>query len=352
MAAGQETRNDPNDPDSKTDDGFVHEFDFGTLYLNTAKIGPDTQLLSAEIVSDAVAGPHGTTVYMFAQEVMNCYAQTNAELLGSRQSAAIYAEGSLPGRVRWGCVYRDGQRLQALEYASVEPAENGYHFAGVSYTMYENMVLAIHVYGLDHVIDEDEAINLASMVEGIRGETSYRQVPSSYTGSELAMFDEADLSFNGMDLHDVKPEQLAMLLGNVVSDNWVDDVEGGFIRVLTYRDCELFLSYDANKQHPVVDTLSVSGDGMEGPRCLRIGDSLTSVRNRFRYGEGGFDEETMVETLYAVSEDENASSGQSDYSMPGVVVVRYQAPMEDGRLAILMLTFEQMYLTDMMLVLQ
>lgn len=348
-ASQEETRNNP--AASKSDEGYAYEYDFGVLYLSTPSITADTRVISAELASMDVPGPHGTTVYMFAQEVLSCYAMTNTSLVGSRQAAVAYVEGALEQGLRWGCVYRDGQRLQAIEYAMVEPAPEGYRFAGVSYSMYENMVMSIHVYGMGDPITEDEAVNLAGMVEDIRSESSYKQVPSSYMGSELAMFDEADLSFNGIDLHDVKPEQLAMQLGSVLSDNWIEDVNGDYIRVMTYAQCELILNYDKNKQHPQLDTLSITADGIEGPRCLRIGDSLTSVRNRFRYGEGGFDEETMTETLYEL-EGENAPCGYANYSMSGVVVVNYQAPMEDGRTATLMLTFEQMYLTDLMLVLQ
>lgn len=348
-ASLEETRNDPSA--SHSEDGYAYEYDFGTLYLSTPSITADTKVLSAEIASMDVPGPHGTTVYMFAQEVMACYAMTNTTLTGSRQSAAAYVEGNLDDGLRWGCVYRDGQRLQAIEYAMVEPSPDGYLFAGVSYSMYENMVMSIHVYGMGQPISEDEAVNLASMVEGIRGESSYKQVPSSYKGSELAMFDEADLTFGGVDLHTIKPEQLALQLGSVLEDDWIEDVNGEYLRVMNYAQCGLILKYDSNKQNPQLDTISITEDGMEGPRCLRIGDSLTSVRNRFRYGEGSFDEETMTETLYQL-EGENAPCGYANYSMSGIVVLNYEAPMEDGRTATLMLTFEQMYLTDLMLVLQ
>ena len=52
-------------------------------------------VISAELASMDVPGPHGTTVYMFAQEVLSCYAMTNTSLVGSRQAAVAYVEGAL-----------------------------------------------------------------------------------------------------------------------------------------------------------------------------------------------------------------------------------------------------------------
>lgn len=348
-AATQTPLNDPSAPEAMNEDGYVFEYPFGALHMS----GPDlatAQLISVELIGGDVAAPHGATVYMFSQEVMALFAQTNADLVGTRQAAVIYEEGLLPQTLRWGIAYRDGQRLQTLEYAALEPTEGGFRFRGVSFALQENMVISIQVYGMNQVMDESTAQNLSALVDSASTAKTYRQVPSSYNGGELAMFDEEDLVFAGLNLTSLTPEMACLALGDARGDEWIRDVDGGYIRVMTFDTCEVTFACDENRENPKAETFCALTDTVEGPRALRLGDSLTSVRNRFRYGEGSFNEETMVETLYG--ENSAAPSGLADYSVDGVTVVYYLAPLDDGRTATLMLTFEQMYMTDLLLALQ
>ena len=105
-------------------------------------------------------------------------------------------------------------------------------------------------------------------------------------------------------------------------------------------------SYDAQKQNPTLEMLSIDMDGLEGPRCVRIGDTLSSVISRFRNGEGDYDGVSR-EVLYG--DGENAPYGLAEYGDDATAGLWYAAKLEDGRTVVLSMSFEQMYLSDITL---
>ena len=104
--------------------------------------------------------------------------------------------------MRWGEVKRDGQRVQTVEYAVHERVETdgeGYTDTGVIFTMEDNIVSAIRVYGLSARTTEAE---ISTVRDNLRFDAlfdDYVQVPSSYNGADLPMFDGTDLQFSGID---------------------------------------------------------------------------------------------------------------------------------------------------------
>ena len=103
--------------------------------------------------------------------------------------------------------------------------------------------------------------------------------------------------------------------------------------------------YDAKKQNPVLEVMTIDMDGMEGPRAVRIGDTFSSVLCRFRYGEGEFD--GFTEALYGTMDA--APYGMAEYGDDASATLYYAMKADNGRTIQLYMPFEQMFLSEITL---
>ena len=87
---------------------------------------------------------------------------------------------------------------------------------------------------------------------------------------------------------------------------------------------------------------TIDGEDLEGPRALRVGDSLNMAMQRFRSGEGELD--GLYEVLYGTVGE--GSWGDADYGDDASVTLRYGLTLDDGRDVLLMVLFEMYTLTE------
>lgn len=342
--------NDPTAPEANTEDGYAFIYEFATLYMDRPEMTEDSVLKNLVIVSAEEEAPRGTRVDMFTSDVLASYYNENETLAGDRGFAALYVSNTMPMGAMWGWVQRDGQRIMAIQYAvhdQLASGGDGYTDAGLLYTIQENMVAAIRAYGLDVVIDEADVLDNLSAVEDVMAQTGYVQVPVSYIGTDLSPFQESDLAFAGIDFLTLTPEAAAAAFGAAREDQWMEDDTGEYIRSMEFAQCELTFIYDKNKENPALYSMSILADGIEGPRCVRIGDSFPSVLNRFRYNEGQYDDATMTEVLYGTVG--TAPWGSAEYSEDGSATLRYTLRAASGQAVVLHLNFSYMSLNEIML---
>lgn len=335
--------------ESATPEGYEYIFDFATLYADTPILGEDTTVNTIVLTSEEENGPRNVRVNNALSDVLDAYYTENEELLGSRESAVLYAVDMLPEFAAWGQVLRDGQRVQTVQYAAHEQLATGgegYTDAGVIYTMAENRVVAIRVYGLSSRIARSEvsSVMYAVMMAALKDE--YAQVPFSYDGAELSVFSAADMDFFGIDFPFLTPDAAIAVLGEPATDLWVDNGDDGYIRVQTFAGCELTYLYNKERTEGSVYMLYINADGMEGPRAVRVGDAFSSVYNRFRNGEGEYQEDG-TEVLYGAPGGDHF--GQASYGTDASATLRYSFLTEDGRKVELQLVFTVMELTEIML---
>lgn len=339
-----------NDPaQSLTAEGYEHVFDFATLYADAPIISADTAVSAVVLTGDDEKDHRGLTVNSDLASVLAAYYSENAELAGSRETAVLYAMDRLPEAAMWGQVNRDGQRVQTVQYGVHEQLPSGgegYSDAGVIYTMVENRVAAIRVYGLDSRIPMDVVNDVMYNVLVAALAEDYVQVPFSYVGAELTAFGAEDLTFSGMDFLSLDGEKAIALLGAPMSDRWMENGDLGWIRVLTYGDCELTYLYNADRSQCEIYMLAITADGLEGPRGVRCGDTFSSVYNRFRNGEGAYQEDG-TEVLYG--DESQGAFGKAEYGFDASATLRYGFPLEDGRKVVLKLEFTVMELTGVAL---
>lgn len=347
LAAGAPL-NDPTEEAAYTEDGYAFVYDFATLYMDRPEMTADSVLQAVVVYSPEEQGPRGTGVDQLSSEVLNAFYNENNDLQGDSSFAALYVSDTMPAGALWGWVQRDGQRIETIQYAVHEQLSSGgdgYTDCGLVYTLSDNLVAAIRAYGLNETISADEVRSNLDAVQEVSEKTEYAQVPTSINGSELEMFDRDDLIFSGLDFLSLTPEEAEAHLGAAQEDDWMED-EGAYLRSMEFASCTMTFSYDAQKQNPTLEMLSIDMDGLEGPRCVRIGDTLSSVISRFRNGEGDYDGVSR-EVLYG--DGENAPYGLAEYGDDATAGLWYAAKLEDGRTVVLSMSFEQMYLSDITL---
>lgn len=347
LAAGAPL-NDPTEEAAYTEDGYAFVYDFATLYMDRPEMTADSVLQAVVVYSPEEQGPRGTGVDQLSSEVLNAFYNENDDLQGDSSFAALYVSDTMPAGALWGWVQRDGQRIETIQYAVHEQLSSGgdgYTDCGLVYTLSDNLVAAIRAYGLNETISADEVRSNLDAMQEVSEKTEYAQVPTSINGSELEMFDRDDLIFSGLDFLSLTPEEAEARLGAAQEDDWMED-EGAYLRSMEFASCTMTFSYDAQKQNPTLEMLSIDMDGLEGPRCVRIGDTLSSVISRFRNGEGDYDGVSR-EVLYG--DGENAPYGLAEYGDDATAGLWYAAKLEDGRTVVLSMSFEQMYLSDITL---
>lgn len=335
-----------------TPDGYEYVYTFATLYGDTPNVSADTIFSTVVLTSDEENGPRNVNVGNAMAVVIDAYYSENPHLLGTREAAALYTVDTLPESAQWGQVLRDGQRVQTIQYAVHEQyatGGEGYTDTGVIYTMADNRVSAIRVYGLNSRIDLD-TVNTALygvMVNAL--EKDYAQVPFSYDGAALEKFSAQDLIFSGVDFVNLTPDAAIALFGEPMSDTWVDNGDEGYIRVQLFDGCEAIYLYNEARTEGRVYMFVITGDELEGPRAVRVGDSFASVYNRFRNGEGEY-QDNDVEILYG-SEGEG-DFGTAHYGYDASATARYGVQLEDGRRIILQMEFTVMDCTEIMLTME
>lgn len=346
-AEAEEPLNDP--AASLTADGYEFVYSFATLYADLPQLGEDTNVSAIVLTASEENGPRGVNVNSPLSDVLAAYYSENDTLAGSRETAVLYQVSQLPGAAMWGQVNRDGQRVQTVQYAVHEQLASGgegYSDMGVIYTMTENRVSAVRVYGLSSSITLDEVNEVVYNVMVAAIEEDYVQVPFSYVGEELTALGESDLVFSGMDFLSVTPESAEALLGAPSSDAWVENSDGGYIRVQAYNGCELTWLYNQDKTEGRIYMLYITADGLEGPRAVRYGDTFSSVYNRFRNGEGEYQEDGS-ELLYG--DGATGAFGMANYGYDASATLRYGFDLADGRKVVLLMEFTVMELTEIVL---
>lgn len=339
--------NDPTAEDALSEDGYAFIYEFGTLYMDSPEMTEDSVVKNLVITDPAEAGPRGTAVDMFTDDVLAAFYNENPQLDGSRSFAVLYLGDSLPQEAVWAWVQRDGQRVMSIQYAVYEQRATGgegYTDAGLIYTLQGDLVSAIRAYGLDEYSTEADVQADLEAVRQLMGETGYIRVPVSYAGTDLEAFGPADMAFSGVNLLAMTPEDAEDVLGECLEDHWMEDDTGEFIRMMEFAGCDVTFVYDASQQNPRVSSMAITQDGMEGPRCVRMGDTFSSVLNRFRYGEGAYAD--LTEILYG--DPATAAYGIAEYGADASATLTYSFE-EAGRQVVMQLAFTTMELSEILL---
>ena len=115
MAAESELMNDPADENADLESGYLMMYPFATLFADRTELTEETKINGANIEELEEAGFRGLETGMLPAEAAAAFPNENPEMAGEREEAVLYLKDDADGVV-YGVVYRDGQRVDKIEY--------------------------------------------------------------------------------------------------------------------------------------------------------------------------------------------------------------------------------------------
>lgn len=333
-ALGTAPANDPAAEESEVEAGYLFMYPFGTLLGDRTEMTEDTLLSGILIADDETEGIRGLRTGMIPWEVISLFPNDNPELAGDRTSAILYLREAEDGGVRYGRVWRDGQRIHTLEYGDLVKAEDGWRLMVLNFHFTEGLLSEMEADGFEGdplVLSDEDRGDLLETLNMIAGRDEYLGVKSSRNGMELAEFGPEDLSFGGLRFLSLYPDDLP---GEPETDLF-DNEDGTWLLTVEEADYEAAFVCDENGENATAASLLIRGDGMEGPRGVRIGDLFHEDFARFRHEDR--EAENGTEVLYG--EADSVPRGTLTYGDDGMTL-RYVTEVPDGRYVELLLRYE------------
>ena len=272
-------------------------------------------------------------------EVLAAYPNDNPNLAGSYYDAILFITGEKP-EMSAGFLLREGQRVETVVYNVFSWQPDGVAGSYVAYWMENGYVTSIQIAIDDKIMEEAEVLEDLQDIADMQEISEYIPYPvSADNGEALAPFEREDLTITQYgqkvaDFLDLNAEDMIAALGNAPVDEWTEDSDGSFLRLMQWDGVSLLLQYDAQRKFVAVDSLTINDEGLEGPRGVRVGDLLDSVIFRFRHAEVFGSEDTVL--LYG--DGQNLPYGVLAYS-PESAEVTYAFSLEDGRSVVWHMTF-------------
>ena len=280
--------NAPVGEEALTEDGYAFLYDFATLYYNQPELNAASILQAVVVTDESYPAVRGVRLGSSAEDVVNAVGQQNPFLLGDGSFAAFYAVDELPRAAYWSWAQTDENGgLYGVQCAMhVKAAEDRYTDAGVYFALEDGAVSEIRVYGLHSYITAEEAqANLEAVyhVENAIGwwAMAEEETEGYLTASSAAPFGEGDLAFSGMEFVSLTVEAVNAALDETARTAALDTENE---QILTAEWSGAYMSGSAAGR---VDVFSVTDSRIEGPRGVRVGDTLDKVLASFESdGEG------------------------------------------------------------------
>jgi len=274
-------------PSFAGDGGFVVRGEGYELLLAGADVSSDSLVLSAALLwagehgEDEAAlpltGPRDSQPGMSVEALLQLFPNDNDHLAGRRDSAVLYMDGELPAAVSAGFLLRDGQAVQLVEYDVYYQAGDGVVRAGIQYTVQENFVTALRSFvGKDALSQQAAAEELQKLGE-LQEETSY----IAYADTLEGKLSREDMVLGGLDFFDTDYQAAVSILGEPANEERHQD---GDSEIITCQWPGLEAVFTLKEGVSRTMRLSVQEGLLEGPRGLRLEDTLAQALSRFPHG--------------------------------------------------------------------
>ena len=343
VAAGSVPLNDPTDPeDAESEDGNLFAYSFAFLYSEDTELTESSELLSIDLVDDGPAAFRGIAMGTAAADLVAEFPSDNPDMAGDREGALLYLRESADQGLLYGTVRRDGQRISTVEYGEIAPAEGGFHRTALICFFHEGLLYKMRAEGLSAKANLDEAgrDELVAALRELDGKDEYLAVASGAAGTDIAPFSEADLVFSGIDFLHMLPEDLP----GTPESALLDSEDGIRLLIVSEEAYEAVFYTDDQGGQPLIASLTILDDRMEGPRGVRLGDYFHEDLRRFRNEGNGMD--GSKEYLYG-SED-TLPRGVVEFEDEGITL-RYLTEVSGGRVAELLLRYRLNELDEIIL---
>jgi len=337
--ANVQPQNAPVGEAALTVDGYAFLYDDATLYYNKPVLDAQSVLNAVSVTDESFVTPRGIHLGSPASALMAAFGWQNPSLTGDDSFAVLYVLNQLPQNVYWAMAQRSGGELQSIQCAIHALAgEDRYTDAGVMYNLQNGEVTGIRVYGLsDFTTRAGVESNLVALGSGTTDVTGVTQQ------SDAEPFGQSDFQFGRMDFLTLTEKGAGVLFGQPVSDAWVQD-DRGWLHTVNYPTVSLVFGADAQKHSGALESITVTGDGLFGPRGLATGLELSDVLGLFHadgtgqtngaaailYGDGQNPPYGTLETNGSDATLRYAAQGTGIKGQPITVALRLA--FTDGRL--------------------
>lgn len=275
------------------EDAFIAQGKGYEISLTSEDISSDSVVLGAAVTLDArgdqgLADPRGVMTDSAVDALMAKYPNDNPYLAGNRDGAVLYISGELPAAVYTGFVVRDGQEISLIEYNVYHQVDGGVARAGMQYTIAEGKVRAIRSFVTQEAMSQAEAQEAIAALAALQEENSV----VSNAGEPGTPLEREDMAIGGLDFFDLTPESAKTVLGEPVHEEKADGTDGSLLTI-QWPGVEAVFSLDQDGKMVRTERVTVNEGALEGPRGLRLGDSLAQAIGLFAHGkdlpeEGGF----------------------------------------------------------------
>ena len=320
--------------DAESGDSRILQYSFGNIHANTPELTEDTVIYDITVLTDEWEVLPGIAVNGFTEDILNSFRNDNAGLAGDYNGALIYLEGDPAKGFNGALLSRDGQKNTQLHYLSVVPNGNMFDIAGVIFFIDSNCINAIELYAADGTLSPEDAAGQYSLLSVYADEDDYVSVPTDYNnGTTLDPFQTDDLVFSGIDFLNADSSAFP----NRLDEMYIDNGDGTYLHRVDGEGYNVIFAADKDGNDLCIDTLTVTGENLEGPRCVRVGDIMIDDQVRFRYEDTEFDYDNMIQMMYGSRNV--APYGIAEYHTDGTAELTYTVPVEDGMTVMLRLEY-------------
>ena len=337
----EELLNDPAGEDAESEDGTFFMYGTAGVYAEGTELTADTPVNT--LVFDYTEGPvfRETGIDSRLDEVLAAFPLDNPELTGTREEAILYLRETEAG-FAYGRLLRDGQWVNTVEYGEVVTDGELSCRTAITYSLANGMVTVIRISGLNpagtELMDASRAEEFYSELIELAGQEEYRAVKTSRNGLELTPLGAEDLTVGGLPYVSLKPADLPGTPETEIMDN----EDGTWLLRCDGDGYEAVFRCGEHGEDAEILSFSILDDGMEGPRCVRIGDVFSDDFSRFRSGENEMGED-LTEVLYGT--EGTAPYGVAFYDF-SAMTLRYVTDTPEGRQVELLLKYENYFLTE------
>lgn len=336
-----EPENDPADEAADVEGGILFVYPFASLYADRTEMTADTRINAVSLSETDAVSFRNVVLHLAPGDLISLFPNDNPELAGDREGAVLYIREREDGALRYGRVYRDGQRVSAVEYGDLVPTEDVFYLSTLTCFFADGLLYEVRAEGTDPDaaprmtgLERDE---FAAELHDLAAKTAYRSVKSGRNGAGLDVFGPEDLVFSGIDFLALQPEDLPGTPESEVFDNG-----DGTSLIRVDGDGYIAVFRGAAGETEIV-SLSIEDDVLEGPRCVRLGDAFHEDLQRFRSEDRGGD--GAIEILYG---GENEVPRGLMENGPDGLVLRYVTEA-DGREVELLLRYTLSRLSEIIL---
>ena len=193
--------NAPVGEESLTEDGYAFLYSAVTLYYDKPTLDAQSVLNALVVTDEALDMPRDIRLGAPAQMLLTAYGWQNPTLAGDESFAPLYTLNQLPDAAYWAWAQRSGAQLQSVQCGiHARMSEDRYTDTGILYTVQQQEVSAIRVYGLNASVGLAQVEGNLAAVGGSGAAVSTQAAAGVTVQSSADAFSQSDLQFARMEL--------------------------------------------------------------------------------------------------------------------------------------------------------